>query len=84
MVDYSITGEQATITFETQAKYIKAVELICETLKMDLEEYLSLCVYHGVNCDLGNEFEIMTQSLRFSLSKQVHEMRARSSRDFRL
>jgi hypothetical protein len=56
MVDTSLNNKNTVITLETQTKYIKAAEYICETLDLNLNKYLNDCILCGVNADLEDQF----------------------------
>lgn len=56
MVDTSLNRKTTIITLDTQIKYIKAAEFICEKLNMNLEKYLNDCICCGINADLEDQF----------------------------
>ena len=56
MVDTSLNNKKTVITLETQTKYIKAAEYICENLDLNLNKYLNDCILCGVNADLEDQF----------------------------
>ena len=56
MVDTSLNSKNTVITLETQTKYIKAAEYICEKLDLTLDKYLNDCILCGVNADLEDDF----------------------------
>ena len=56
MVDTSLNNKNKVITLETQTKYIKAAEYICELLDLNLNKYLNDCILCGVNADLEDQF----------------------------
>ena len=56
MVDTSLNYKKTVITLETQTKYIKAAEYICEKLDLNLNKYLNDCILCGVNADLEDQF----------------------------
>ena len=56
MVDTSLNSKNTVITLETQTKYIKAAEYICEKLDLTLDKYLNDCILCGVNADLEDQF----------------------------
>ena len=56
MVDTSRNNKNTVITLETQTKYIKAAEYICENLDLTLDKYLNDCILCGVNADLEDQF----------------------------
>jgi len=56
MVDTSLISKKMLITLETQTKYIKAAEYICENLDLNLNKYLNDCILCGVNADLEDQF----------------------------
>ena len=56
MFDTSLNSKKTIITLETQIKYIKAAEYICEKLDMNLDNYLNDCILCGVNADLEDQF----------------------------
>jgi len=56
MVDTNLNNKNTLITLETQSKYIKAAEYICEKLDLNLNKYLNDCILCGVNADLEDQF----------------------------
>ena len=56
MADTSLNSKNTVITLETQTKYIKAAEYICEKLDLTLDKYLNDCILCGVNADLEDDF----------------------------
>ena len=67
MVDISLNSKNAVINLETQTKYIKAAEYICEKLGINLDKYLSDCIICGVNADLEDQFVFSKSNTKNSL-----------------
>ena len=67
MVNINLNSKNAVITLETQIKYIKAAEYICEKLDINLDKYLSDCIICGVNADLEDQFVFSKSNTKNSL-----------------